>query len=355
VHRSPERSSHQGRSASPAALRLLVSLAALLLLTAASATTAQLSPTPDLAVEVAPDSPRAALREYLERCRAGDYASAARHLSLRSGQPHRGPELARRLKAVLDRHLWIDIEAVSPASGGDESDGLPAGVDELGRIAWPGGPARVRLVRTAADESAIWRFGPETVAQVDSWYRALGDRWLRDRLPDWLLRPGPLDLAWWQWAAVPLVLLLSWGLGRLLGWLTLKLLARVTVRTRAAWDEVLIGRLGGPVVLAWAVTAAYPLTAALSLYPPARAFVGHALGTLGLAALFWALWRGVGLLGQALRSSPCSRGWAIRWRAWWPGSAWAAWPSPWQRRRPWRTSSALFPWPWTPRSASANS
>ncbi len=290
---------------SPRRLGHLTRLAAgaLLLLAAAAPLRAQPSPAPNAEPEPAPDSPREAVRQYLERCGEGDYESAARYLALRPTQRERGAELARRLKAVLDRHLWIDVESLSPASGGNESDGLPTAVEEVGAIPLAGRQAPLRLVRVEGEESVNWVFSPETVARIDRWYGTLDDRWLRERLPDPLLRPGPLELAWWQWAALPILLLAAWGLGRLLGWGTLRLLARVVRRTRATWDDTLIDSLSGPVVLAWAVAAAYPLTRALALYPPAQVFVGHALGTLGLGALFWALWCGVGVVGEALRTS----------------------------------------------------
>ena len=306
VNRSGQRVRRSGWAVvRPAARGLFVTIGSLLI---AGPVAAQPAPASAAETQLAPDSPRAAVTEYLELCREGDYASAARYLALRPGQRERGADLARRLKAVLDRHLWIDLESLSPSSAGDESDGLPTGLEEIGTIPLAGGQAAVRLVRTRGGESADWAFSPETVARIDRWYGSLGDRWLRERLPDFLLRPGPLDLAWWQWAALPVLLLLAWIAGRLLGWATLRVLARVAARTRAAWDDALIRSVTGPVVLAWAVAASYPLTQSLDLYPPAQSFVGQTLGTLVLLALFWALWRGVGVVGEALRVSSWAAG-----------------------------------------------
>jgi len=160
--------------------------------------------------EPAPDSPRAAVQEYLSLCGKGDYASAARYLVLRPSERERGAELARRLRGVLDQRLWIDLEALSPSSTGDESDNLPRGIDQIGTILTQGRQAPVRLVATMAGDSASWAFSPETVARIDRWYAALSDRWFRERLPDALLRPGPLDLAWWQWLALPMLAFASW-------------------------------------------------------------------------------------------------------------------------------------------------
>jgi MscS family membrane protein len=83
-------------------------------------------------------SPRAAMREFLTACRAGDYELAARYLDLGHLSPNRrddeGPALARRLKAVLDRSLWIELEELSDAPGGRLEDGLPPDRERVGLI-----------------------------------------------------------------------------------------------------------------------------------------------------------------------------------------------------------------------------
>lgn len=266
------------------------------------------NPSASVPAEGARESPRAAVKRFMELCEQGHYASAGRYLTLPPGQGERGADLARRFKAVLDRHLLIDVTNVSPLAEGEESDGLPPGVDEVGTIPWDGRRAPVRVVRIGTGESAQWAFSSETVGRIDGWYGALGDRWIRERLPDALLRPGPLGPGWWQWAALPIVLLAAWVVGRALGWATLKLLTRVVARTRITWDDELVGSLSGPVTLAWTVTAAYPLSGSLGLSAPVDAFAERILSTVGLGATSWALWKGVGVTAEASRGAPWARG-----------------------------------------------
>jgi MscS family membrane protein len=85
-------------------------------------------------------------------------------------------------------------------------------------------------------------------------------------------------------------------------------LARVTGWTAAAWDDALVAQLASPIVLAGSVAAAYPLTALLGLEAPAAGYAGRTLGTLALVAMVWASWRGVGVLGGALRASQWATG-----------------------------------------------
>jgi MscS family membrane protein len=256
----------------------------------------------------APDSPRASLARYLDLCRDGGYAEAARYLDLPESEAARGALLARRLKAVLDRHLWVDLDSVSPLAGGDPDDGLPAATDEIGRLAAGSGPREpVRLRRLEDPDEPRWLFAQATVRQIDRWYEALPDRWLRERLPEFLLRPGPRELLRWQWGALVLLFPVALLLGRLLAGLARRLLARFLARTRPAWDDAIASRLVGPATLAFALAAARLLVPALGLYAPAEAFVGRLLRSAALLTLFWAMWRVVDVAREALWSSAWAR------------------------------------------------
>lgn len=258
--------------------------------------------------DFAPDSPRASIEDFLALCRQGRYDDAARHLGLAEGARARGPLLARHLKAVLDRHLWIDLEAVSGDAAGDTRDGLPPGMEQLGSIPTRSGRAEpVRLARVLNGDGPAWVFSPATVRRVDTWYNALPDRRLRDLLPDVAFRPGPRELLWWQWAALPLLLALAWALGRLLAGLTRAVLGRIAARTRSVWDDRLLARTAAPLTLLWALAAAHALLPLLGLYAPARATARDTLAALGILASFWALWRAVDVAGSGLRETP----WAI--------------------------------------------
>jgi MscS family membrane protein len=246
-------------------------------------------PAPESAVD--PASPRAAVQASLDLCRDGRYEEAAAFLDL-SGRPRAdGAALARRLKAVLDRHLWIDLGAVSPAARGDEGDRLPPGVDELGTIPSPSGePEPVRLVRRVGAEGPRWVFSRDTVAEVERWYRELGDRWLRERLPAALFLPGPRELLWWQWIALLTLLTGAVFVGRGLGWATRRLIVRITSRTAARWDDELVSRLGGMLSFVWTLVVVYAVVPSLGLYAP--------------AAAFWALLRLVDVAAAALGRTP---------------------------------------------------
>ncbi len=265
------------------------------------------APSPDIEpTDEAPDSPRASARNFVELATVkGDFEGAARYLTLPSDKKSRGPELARRMRAVLEEHLSVDIDALSPLGEGATDDGLPPGVDKLGEIPdGRGGQDPVFIVRTRDEEGAFWALSRQTVSRIDGWYDALPDRWLRDRIPERLQRRGPMHVMWWQWLALPVLVVLALGLGRLFGGITRGVLLRLTQRTETHWDEDLLERVAPALYFLWAVAAAAVLLSYLALLPPAERFARELLGGIATVVVFWALWRSVDVWTSYLATRP---------------------------------------------------
>jgi len=263
---------------------------------------------------VAPDSPRVAYAGWLGAMRKGRLGEAARYLDLGPRPASDGPVLARRLKAVLDRYAWVDLERLSPLSTGAVDDGLDAALDEVAQLPaeGPGSPTEpVRMERHP--DAPFWRFTAATVDRVDGWYGGLQDRWILDNLPEPLVRPGPWDILWWQWLALLALVPLTLGAGRMLGWMSARLARRVAARTAVTWDDALVELLGGPFSLGWALVLGWFALPFLALYAPAQAWVLSGLKALGVGAVAWGLWRSVdvvagGVLGDEwAKRHPTSR------------------------------------------------
>ncbi len=260
------------------------------------------------AEEAAPRTPRALVSRFLELTRAGRDEEAAALLEVPQERRAEGPTLARHLKAVLDRHLWIDLDAVSDAEEGRLDDGLPPDREELGRLAGPEGrPEPIRLARRDVAGEPAWAFARATVEGVPRWYADLPGRWALDHLPAPLLRPGPLDLVWWQWLALLPLAGLAWALGAFLGRATRALVLRLARRTQASWDDVVAARLGGPLTLAWSLGAAGLMLAALGLAQPAQALVDRLLRAGLLVVVFWSMLRGVDVAMASLSQAAWAR------------------------------------------------
>ncbi len=243
------------------------------------------------------------MTQFVAAARGSDWAKAGRYLDLRGESSQRGPELAQRLKAVLDRWSWLEPSELSPSSEGSLDDGLPANVEEIGRIPMGKSSEPIRLVRREAGEGTHWLFSAATVGRIDDWYDRLDDRWLREHLPESLMKAGPRDLLWWQWLALPLLFLLGFAIGIPLALLARRLLKPVVARTKATWDDELLVQMTAPLALLFALLAIRALDPSLTLNRPAEAFLHQLLRAGLLLTLFWALLRSMDLGASIIRDS----------------------------------------------------
>lgn len=292
-------------------------LLALSLLLATPAVDAQPRPAPTAAAtapapappveEAAPDSPRASMKRFFDLCRAGEYGEAAGYLDLSEAEKPQGAQLARRLKVVLDRQIWIKLESISPRPQGDHNDRLPAGVEEIGTVPGPTGREPVRLVRRHFPDGTRWLFSRSTVDRVDDWFGRLPHRWLQEYMPERLMRSGPEDLLWWQWIALPFLFLVALAAGKILGYGTRLAISRVVARAKVTWDDDLLARLGGPLTLVWAIAAVDFALPSVALYPPAQEFMERVLRAGFFVGMFWFVERGIDVIGARVLTLPTTR------------------------------------------------
>jgi MscS family membrane protein len=268
----------------------------------APAATAKAVPEEPVQAEPAPGSPRGALQRFLELSRHGRYQDAGAFLEVPRAREGERAVLAARLAAVLARHLTVDLDQVSDQDSGRLNDGLPARYEQIGTVSAVGRVTEpVRLARSSDERG--WAFSLFTVARVDEWYEELPDRWLREHLPAPLLRTGPRDLLWWQWAGIGLLAIVGSVLGMLTGALVRSLAGRAAKRTVTIWDDRILARSRGPVALGFTVGFIRALLPQLLLYEPAEEFVHQVLRALLLADVLWAFWRLVDVVAELSFSS----------------------------------------------------
>lgn len=255
---------------------------------------------PSRAALMSPESPRASVLAFLDLAKRHEYAQAAQYLDVPAAQRARGPELARRLREVLDQRLWIDVERVSPLAEGDTTDG-DRDRDRLGVIAGATGlPEPVMLRQVREGRIRRWVFDDETVAQVEAWHASLPDAWLRGRIPAPLLREGPLALALWQWIGMALAVLLAVSLAGVLALGARWLMGVITARTATEWDDLIVGRLRGPFRLWLLGVLVTPLFSVLGLNARVNGLVAASARGIVLVAIFWGILRIIGLVQQQL-------------------------------------------------------
>jgi MscS family membrane protein len=268
-----------------------------------AASTAGPAASPTAEEKVAPDSPRAAITDFRHLAHRGDFAGAARYLDLSTVEQSDGPELAQHLREVLDRHLAIDLDKLSPNSHGTPEEGVAADKELLGSVPGATGePEAVVLQRKSYRPNTRWMFSADTVAHIESWYDHLGNIWLIEHMPQPLQHMGPYHIRRWQWLALaPLViggLLLGFGVTRL---------ARAAVHFVLKRDPEKLHKLRGPTALGTSVAIWYACLPSLGLYEQADLEIRRWFSAGLILAIFWALWRTVELSQRGVGASHWAR------------------------------------------------
>lgn len=206
--------------------------------------------------EVLRGTPRRAVQGFLRTARAGDFRGAAEFLDLsrlpKSKRAERGPELARHLKIVLDRTVWINLDALSAEPEGRRHDGLPASQERVATIEGPGGrKTDILLARVRGRHGhRVWKFSAGTVAAIPRLYREFGLGPLGDLLPGFFFDIVFLGVQIWQWVALPLLAVVDFLLA-----------------FAATWALVwVLHRRGGGVVAATCAVVSGPLRLILALW-----------------------------------------------------------------------------------------
>jgi MscS family membrane protein len=239
--------------------------------------------------------PQTTLKGFLEAARDGNYQRAAQYLDLRN-LPRRldksdGPELARKLKIILDRGLLIDLDVVSTDPKGYLEDGLPSYLDSLGRLKTPDKTVDILLQRVPRkDKVLIWKFSNRTVAEIPYLYQHFGYRPFEETLSK--VFPDFSILGWqiWQWVVSLLLTALAYGAALVTTWLISLLLRRKDTEMNRRLAQF----VSGPVrIILWILLArqgAYFVGPSVTLRALFRA------GTLLMIAVAWAAVRSVDLL-----------------------------------------------------------
>lgn len=127
--------------------------------------------------------------------------------------------------------------------------------------------------------------------------------WIRDHLPAGFQGMGPLGVAWWQWAALLLLVPAAMALGGLLLRPVQGVLRRLVANTEAAWDDLLVEEIRGPIVLMVSAIASRVLIGWVALDPRPLGWVVDLHQAAMIVALFWALLRVVGVVQRGAPTS----------------------------------------------------
>ncbi|MFQ5416433.1 MAG: mechanosensitive ion channel family protein [Myxococcota bacterium] len=258
-------------------------------------------------------TPRSAVMGFLTACRDGDYERAANYLHLgsvpTSRRAQRGPALARKLKTLLDRELWIDPDQLSDEAGGFSSDGLRARSDLVGVIHADDKSVDIVLDRVPrGDGVSVWKFSSRTVREIPALYEQFGYGRLGAWLPPVFFESHMLEIQLWQWLGLLAVLfvafLASWFAARGLALFARPLVGRSTTEI----DDRLLAALIGPLRLLSGGLIFYIALPLLSLSSPAREFLTNTVKVNSLVAATWLVLRFIDVAADLVQDGLSRRG-----------------------------------------------
>jgi MscS family membrane protein len=258
-------------------------------------------------------TPRGSMYGFLSATREGDYERGANFLDLRRLPPEErdsGPELARRLKAVLDQTLWVDVVNLSKTNEGRSEDGIPAWQDKFGEIKTKEGYTTLLMQRVPreGDGVRIWKVASSTVAIVPALYAEFEPVWLEEWLPAFFFEQRYLEVALWKWVGLAVILSIASLVALLITGTTTRVLGAIFTRRHEGVDSRIVELVQGPARLAWTVI----------LFGVGYRSLGLALGfadslryierLLLVVALAWFVFRMIDLGALAMRVRAEERG-----------------------------------------------
>jgi MscS family membrane protein len=258
-------------------------------------------------------TPHSAALGYLVASREGDYERAANYLHLgsvpKSQRAAKGPVLARHLKTVLDRELWVDLDRLSEEPEGHRDDGLPSRRDLVGVIQSERGRIEISLDRVPrGDGASIWKFSSETVQKIPALHDEFGYGRLGEWLPPIFFESYFLEIQLWQWLGLLLLVfvafLASWFVAR-----GIVSLARPAVaRSATEIDDRILQATIGPLRVLSATVIFYAALPVLALSIPAQEFFANILKVGALLSATWLILRLIDVFADIVDANLASRG-----------------------------------------------
>ncbi len=250
--------------------------------------------------------PRSAMEGYLLAANAADYERAAQYLDLqrlpKDQRATQGPQLARRLKIVLDQKLWVDLDALSSDPEGNTNDGLSASRDRVGRIETSEKPVDILLQRVPREDGVlIWKVSSATVGQIPALYEEFGYGVLGELMPTIFFELRILEVQLWQWIGLLLLVFVAYVAAWLVAGLVGRSLGPVLRRTATDVDDRLLAVVGGPLRLIMAVLVFSAGKLTLGLAVPVRHTLSGIEDTLLIIAVAWIILRLLDLITDLVK------------------------------------------------------
>ncbi|MGA2355733.1 MAG: mechanosensitive ion channel family protein [Terriglobales bacterium] len=255
------------------------------------------------------DTPSGAVLGFLKAEQSGDEKAAADYLQMSAARRQsQGPDMAGKLKAVMDRSFVGSLSRVSTRPEGNPDFGTPdsqtIGIFSNGDEA----DVPVTLVRvTDPNYGKVWLFSADTLSKVPDLYDNDKAHQVANRLPQSLVRNAPLGMPLWQWlalfAAIPVAIAIGWAIVLLLAIprrLWLKFGNRPNLHT--------YGQVSKPLLVSFSALTHRVIASYLRLPLLPRFYYSRTVWIVISIGFFWFVLRVASLTMQRLRIHAISSG-----------------------------------------------
>jgi MscS family membrane protein len=257
--------------------------------------------TPAPADQLGRGSPSGTVLGFLQAAQSGDYKAAADYLQMSAAhRQSQGPELAEKLKLLMDRAFVGSLRRLSTGSEGNLEYGT-ADQQTIGTFSYGDADVPVVLVRVADPNfGKIWLFSSDTLNKIPDLYDSIEAHQVESKLPQSLVRNAFLGMPLWQWlalfAAIPVAIAIGWAIVLLLA-IPRRLWLKFTHRP----DLHSYSRMSKPLLLSFSALAHRVIASYFGLPLLPRLYYSRTIQVLISIGFFWFLLRVTTLTMQRLR------------------------------------------------------
>src|ERR1039457_2026742 len=254
------------------------------------------------------ETPSGTVLGFLKAAQEGNERTAADYLQMSAARRlSQGPNIAGKLKVLMDRTFVGSVRRISTSPEGDPDYGT-SDQQTIGNFSTRDADVPVVLVRlTDPNAGNIWLFSADTLSKVPDLHANVEAHQVENKLPQSLVRNVFLGMPLWQWLALFIAIPLAFAIG----WAMVLLLAiprRLWLKFRNRPNLHSYSRLSKPLLVSFSALAHRVIAAYLGLPLLPRLYYYRTIGVLVSIGFFWFLLRVTGLTMQRLRMHAISGG-----------------------------------------------
>jgi MscS family membrane protein len=253
-------------------------------------------------------TPSGTVLGFLQVAQDGNERVAADYLQMSAARRQsQGPEMAGKLKVLMDRAFVGSIRRISTRPDGDPEAGT-TDQQTVGVFSTRDADVPIVLVRVGDPNAGkIWLFSADTLSKVPELYDNVEAHQVENKLPQILVRTVFLGMQLWQWlalfAAIPIAIAIGWAMVLLLA-----IPRRILLKLRNRPNLDSYSRISRPLLLSFSALVHRAMAGYFGLPLLPRVYYYRSIGALISLGFFWFLQRVASLTMQRLRIHAISAG-----------------------------------------------